>query len=70
VTPPYILSADAKDDLKEIWSYTANKGTAEAADKVVDRIFSECEKLGETPGLGHFRDDLLDRRHKFWSVWS
>ena len=22
------------------------------------------------PGMGHYREDLLDRRHRFWSVWS
>ena len=70
MTPPYTLSADAKDDLKEIWTYIADQGTVEAADRATELILSECEKVGETPSLGHFRDDLLDRRHKFWSVWS
>jgi antitoxin ParD1/3/4/toxin ParE1/3/4 len=22
------------------------------------------------PGLGHYREDLLDQRHRFWRVWS
>jgi plasmid stabilization system protein ParE len=22
------------------------------------------------PGMGHFREDLLDKRHRFWSVYS
>ena len=26
--------------------------------------------LGEMPGMGHFREDLLDRHYKFWSVHS
>ena len=68
MTPAYTLSADAKDDLKEIWTYIADKGTVEAADRATERILSECEKVGENPSLGHFRDDLLDRRHKFWSI--
>ncbi len=22
------------------------------------------------PGMGHFREDLLDKRFRFWNVWS
>jgi antitoxin ParD1/3/4/toxin ParE1/3/4 len=30
----------------------------------------ECEKLGKMPGMGHHRNELIDNRHKFWSVWA
>lgn len=40
------------------------------ADYVIARIYDECDKLARSPGMGHFREELLDRRHKFWSVWS
>jgi plasmid stabilization system protein ParE len=26
--------------------------------------------LGEMPGMGHYREELLDKNYKFWSVHS
>jgi antitoxin ParD1/3/4/toxin ParE1/3/4 len=27
-------------------------------------------RLGRTPGMGHFREDLADTRHRFFLVYS
>ena len=66
----YVFSADATEDLKTIWQYVADEGSEVAADRVIVRIYTACQKLSEMPGMGHYREDLLDRRHRFWSVWS
>jgi len=37
---------------------------------VVASIFAECDKLVEMPGIGHYREDLIERRYRFWRLWS
>ncbi len=64
------LTPEADADVRAIWQYIADDDSEVSADRVVARIYAECEKLGEMPSLGHFRDELVDRNYKFWSVWS
>jgi toxin ParE1/3/4 len=66
----YTLTPDAESDVIAIWTYIASADSEAAADRVVDRIYDECEKLSAMPGMGHYREDLLDRRHRFWRIWS
>jgi len=66
----FVLTPDAADDLVAIWQYLADNDCGAAADRVIERLYTEFRKLGEMPGMGHYRDDLLDRRHRFWNVWS
>ena len=37
---------------------------------MLGEIETACRMLADMPGIGHFRDDLLDRRYKFWAVHS
>lgn len=64
------LTLDARANLDAIAGYVANDAGPARAVKVVSDIRDACRKLGEMPGIGHFREDLLDRRYKFWSVHS
>jgi toxin ParE1/3/4 len=66
----YILTPQAASDVRGIWDYLESKASDAVADRVVTRIWAECDKLARYPTLGHFRDDLADRRQRFWSVWS
>jgi toxin ParE1/3/4 len=66
----YIFTPEAAQDLLEIWQYVTNEDGPGAADRVIDRIYAECQKLSEMPGIGHQRLELLDQQYKFWSVWS
>jgi toxin ParE1/3/4 len=70
MTRGYIFTPEAEANLLEIWQYIADQDSERAADRVIDRIYSTCQKLSEMPGIGHYRENLLDRRHKFYSVWS
>jgi plasmid stabilization system protein ParE len=36
--------------------------------RVLTELRDAFRKLGEMPGIGHYREDLLDKRYKFWSV--
>lgn len=66
----FVLTPEAETDALSIWEYIADDDSERAADRVLARIYDECEKLADFPGKGHFREDLLDQRYRFWSVWS
>jgi plasmid stabilization system protein ParE len=70
VTRNFTFRLEAEADVLVIWDRVANEGSEERADQVIARIYDECQKLGGMPGMGHYREELLDRRHKFWSTWS
>src|SRR5262249_46392318 len=65
----YILTPYAKRDISDIWEYIANDNV-EAADRVLDALESAMIKLARSPGIGHWREDLADKRHRFWLVYS
>lgn len=66
----FIVTTEAAADLLAIWQYIADADSERAADRVIARLYVECEKLGDMPGMGHWREELLDQRHRFSSVWS
>jgi toxin ParE1/3/4 len=66
----FVFAPEAEADALDIWQHIADQDSARAADRVIARIYDECRKVGEMPGMGHYREDLLDRRHRFHGVWS
>lgn len=65
----FTVTPEARADLFAIWEHIA-EGSLDAADKVIDQIEQAFNRLAEMPGIGHFREDLLDQRFKFWTVYS
>jgi plasmid stabilization system protein ParE len=63
----YILGPDAELDLDAIWEYIA-KDNIDAADRWISRLFGAFEALGQTPGMGHVREDLTLYPVLFWPV--
>ena len=55
--PVFQLTAQAEEDLIEIWIYIAQDNPA-AADRLFDRIYSKFSILAEQPALGPSRDDI------------
>ena len=53
----YILSEDADRDLEGIWDYIA-EDNVDAADRWIARLFDAFNAIGDTPGIGHKREDL------------
>jgi toxin ParE1/3/4 len=51
------LSAHARADLEDIWTYIA-QDTSAAADRFLDRIHRVCLRLASAPRIGRPRDDL------------
>jgi len=66
---PFVLTPAATRDLEEIWDYLAADNRT-AAERVLNKIEAAMEKLARTPGIGHLREDLADRRHRFFLVYS
>jgi len=66
----YILAPEAKQDLADIKKYLTREAGARVAKSTMKRIKDAIVFLGDTPGAGHFREDLTDDALKFWSVYS
>lgn len=66
---PFVLTPRAEQDLDEIWEYIAADNIT-AADRVLDKIEETFDKLALSPGIGHYREDLADKRHRFHLVFS
>ena len=65
----YQLSPDALQDLKDVWDFIRSD-SAEAADQVVEAIFTACEGLAALKYKGHKREDLTSSAVRFWPVYS
>jgi plasmid stabilization system protein ParE len=42
----------------------------EAADRVLDALDNAMVRLAKNPGIGHWREELTDKRHRFLLVYS
>jgi plasmid stabilization system protein ParE len=65
----FVLTPRAKRDVNDIWDYIA-ADNVEAADRVLDALDNAMVKLAKTPGIGHWREELTDKRHRFFLVYS
>ena len=66
---PYELSAEADQDLFEIWQRIA-LDSIELADRIESEFWALFQSLGRMPGQGHFRSDLTKRPVRFFSLYS
>ena len=66
----YTITRQAEQDVEAIGDYIAVNSSLNRALRIVWEIRKEFGKIGEMPGLGHFRDDVADRRLKFWLIHS
>jgi plasmid stabilization system protein ParE len=62
----FIVTPRARQDLSDIWDYIAGDNV-QAADRVLDALESALLKLAKNPGIGHWREELTDKRHRFFS---
>jgi plasmid stabilization system protein ParE len=61
------VSEEARQDLREIWSYIARE-SPDRADAFSERLREAMLKLAASPGMGHRRSDLTPHPFRFWSV--
>jgi toxin ParE1/3/4 len=63
----FLIAPAARIELDEIWSYYGVElQNPDAADRIIDEIFAAFHRLGQTPGMGHFRSDLANEPLRFW----
>jgi plasmid stabilization system protein ParE len=65
----FVVTPLAARDLVGIWDSLAETSPA-AADRVLQALQRSMRKLSREPGIGHLREDLADRRHRFFLVYS
>ncbi|MGA3017929.1 MAG: type II toxin-antitoxin system RelE/ParE family toxin [Bryobacteraceae bacterium] len=63
----YALTALAKTDIFDIWSYIADD-SEDAANRVEQAIYDACAFVSDTLLSGHFRADLTTRALRFWTI--
>ena len=66
----YELTTEAQADLEEIADYIAQEASVQRAILVLKEFHDAFCKLSDMPGMGHFREDLLNKKYKFWTVYS
>ena len=66
---PFSLTPRAEQDVSDIWEYIATD-SLEAADRVLAALEKAMFTLAAAPGIGHLREELADRRHRFFLVYS
>lgn len=52
------LSAEAEEDLLEIWAYVADHDSIERADDLLDNLEAICDSLPAAPRKGHVPKEL------------
>jgi len=65
----FVLTQRARQDIGDIWDYIA-EDNIDAADWVLDALSGAMMKLAQNPGMGHWREELTDKRHRFLMVYS
>ena len=61
----YRVAPPARSDLAQIWSYVAQNGSQDAADRVIDSIFEAFQLLAKMPDAGRARTDIDARTRSF-----
>jgi plasmid stabilization system protein ParE len=65
----FLLTPEAKADLREILLDVADD-SPETAERLRSEIHEAFKRLGQSPGIGHYHEELLDRRYRFWNFYS
>ncbi len=65
----YTVSADAQDDMFEIWRRIA-RDSVELANRIESEFYGLFESLGRMPGIGHSRRDLTREPVLFFPLYS
>ena len=64
---PYKLTPRAEQDANDIWDYMAVENVRKA-DRLLAAMETAIRKIAAHPGIGHYREDLADKRHRFYLV--
>jgi plasmid stabilization system protein ParE len=65
----FVLTPEAALDLREILLDIA-VDSPDTAERLRAEFYEAFERLGRSPGIGHYHAELLDARYRFWSFYS
>jgi plasmid stabilization system protein ParE len=65
----FILTPRARKDVNDIWDYIASD-SIDAADRVLDALDRSMMRIAKNPRIGHWREELADKQHRFFPVYS
>jgi plasmid stabilization system protein ParE len=65
----FVLTPEAAADLREILLDIA-EDSPDIAERLRVELFRGLERLGRFPGIGHYHEELLDSRYRFWNFYS
>jgi antitoxin ParD1/3/4/toxin ParE1/3/4 len=65
----FFLTPEAKNDLREILLDIA-EDNPDAAERVRSEFYEGLNRLGQSAGIGHYHEELLDKRFRFWNFYS
>lgn len=66
--PGFDLTPEAQADLAEIVLAIA-EDSPRIAERIRVQLLEQLRRLGRNPGIGHYREDLLSRRYRFWGFY-
>lgn len=67
--PLFLLTPEAKSDLKQILLDIA-EDSLDTAERLRLEFYEGLQGVGKSPGIGHFHDELLSRKYRFWNFYS
>ena len=65
----FVLTPEAAADLREILLDIA-EDSPDTAERLRVEFYEGLERLGRSPGIGHYHEELLDSRYRFWNFYS
>jgi toxin ParE1/3/4 len=66
----YIVSLEAESDLMELWLYYVGEVDVTLADRIQDELVESFQRISDTPGIGHRRQDLTTRDVFFYRLYQ
>ena len=66
---PFVLTPEAKDDLRQILGDIADD-SPKTADRLGSELYDKLCLSARSPGIGHFHEELLSRKFRFWNFYS
>jgi len=65
----FVLTPRAEADLQAIL-FDIAEDSPDTADRLLVEFYGGLQRLARSPGIGHYREELLDRRFRFWNFYS
>lgn len=65
----FLLTPEAKSDLKQVLLDIA-EDSPDTAERLRQEFYEGLQGLARSPGIGHYHDELLSRKYRFWNFYS